>query len=374
MSVEMKGFCDPKFQQLADIFLKNFDDGPEVGASLACTKDGELVVDIWAGLKDQDKETLWEEDTLALVFSSTKFPVSICALRLIDQGKLDPEKPVATFWPEFAANGKEEITLKQIFNHTSGVFCFDPPCPWDDQYDWDGTLARLASQTPSWEPGTISGYHGATYGFLLGGLIYNITGLTPGQYLKQEVTDPLNIDFHIGSSMDEFARMAKMIPLEEEEEAEPGTLAHKAQIQYIGPRWEGIETITSELPSANGLGNGRSLAQLASIMAMNGTVNGYEVFSPATVDLALTETGYAQDAIEDVKVRFGSGFGLNSAEFECPSDESMHWGGAGGSVLIADRKSQTSFGYAMNFMWPGFGDDPRTDPMRYAFNEITRTL
>jgi CubicO group peptidase (beta-lactamase class C family) len=373
LSVEIKGFCDPRFQQLADIFQKNFDEGPEVGASLAVTREGEVVVDLWAGLKDQEKATPWEQDTLVLVFSSTKFPVTLCALRLIDQGKLDPDKPIAYYWPEFVANGKDSIPVKQIFNHTSGVFCFDPPYPWTDQFDFEGTLARLAGQAPSFEPGSLSAYHGSIYGFLVGGLVYNITGSTPGQYLKDEITGPLDIDFHIGSSMDEVARMATIIPMAEEE-VKPGILATKEQNQFLGPQWTGLECITAELPSANGLGNARSLAQLASIMAMNGTLNNYQVMSPATVDLALTELGYVVDSVNDLAIRWGFGFGLNSDEFECPSDDSLHWGGAGGSVLIADRKSRTSFGYAMNYMWPGFGDDPRTDPMRLVFNDIVREL
>jgi len=369
------GFCDPKFQRIADIFQDNFDRGLEVGASLAVMKDGEIIVDLWGGLKDEGRKTPWEEDTLVLVFSSTKFPATLCALRLIDQGSLDPDKPIAHYWPEFAANGKDKIPVRQIFNHSTGVFCFDPPIRFTDMYDWEGALTKLANQVPAWKPGTQSGYHGHTYGYLVGGLVHRITGLKTGEYLRSEITKPLGIDFHIGSSMKEFDRMATIIPMENEE-AEPGTLAQKAQNQFQDStwEWEDLAYISSDIPSANGLGNGRSLAQLAGIMAMNGTVNGYEVMSPATVDLALTEQGYKKDTVEDVLIRWGFGFGLNSAEFECPSDEAMHWGGAGGSFLIADRQSRTSFGYAMNKMYPGFGDDPRTDPMRIAFNAIVRDV
>ena len=356
MPDQIHGFCDPKFQRIADIFQDNFENDLEVGASLAVAKDGEIIVDLWGGLKNADRKTPWEEDKLVLVLSSTKFPTTLCALRLIDQGKLDPDKPIAHYWPEFAANGKDKIPVRQIFNHSTGVFCFDPPIKFSDMYDWEGTLAKLANQAPAWKPGSQSGYHGMTYGFLVGGLVHRITGLKTGEYLSSEITKPLGIDFHIGASAKEIARMGTIIPMEIEE-AELGTLAQKAQNQFLDPTWEDLEFISSDIPGANGLGNGRSLAQLAGIMAMNGTVNGYEVMSPATVDLALTEQGYTKDAVEDILLRWGFGFGLNSAEFECPSDEAMHWGGSGGSVLIADRKSRTSFGYAMNYMYPGFGDD-----------------
>ena len=375
MSVVINGFCDSRFQRLADIFETNFKDTVEVGASMAITREGETVVDLWGGLKDQDSGAAWEANTLVLVFSSTKFATTLCALQLIDQGKLDPEKPITHYWPEFATNGKEKTLVKHIFSHSTGVFCFDPPCEFSDQYDWEGILARLASQKPEWESGTESGYHAWTYGFLVGALVHRISGMTPGQYLKKEITGPLGIDFHLGSSTDELARMAKIIPFEEDEEVlEPGTRKYKAANQFLGSPWAEFLSITGELPSANGLANGRSLAQLASILAMNGTLNGYEVLAPKTVDLALTELAYSQDTVEDVKIRWGFGFGLNSEEFECPSNEALHWGGGGGSVLIADRRSRTSFGYAMNYMYAGFGDDPRTNPMRIAFNEIARAL
>jgi CubicO group peptidase (beta-lactamase class C family) len=371
--MEVNGYCDPKFQQLADIFQRNFDDGLEDGASLAVSRDGQVVVDLWAGVRDRETAEPWEEDTLVLVFSSTKFAATLCAMRLIDQGRLELEQPIANYWPEFAANGKDLITVNQVFNHTSGVFCFDPPIRWSDQYDWEGVLSKLAAQKPSYEPGSLSAYHGNTYGFLIGGLVYYITGMTPGRYLKQEITEPLKIDFHIGSSRDEIKRMATIIPMEEDEVLS-GPLADLRAKQFLDATWVGKESLTAELPSGNGLGNARSLAQLASIVAMNGSLKGYKVFSPKTVDLSLVELGYVKDAVEDVAIRWGLGFGLNSAEFECPSNECVHWGGAGGSVLIADRKSRTSFGYAMNRMYPGFGDDPRTDPMRHAFNNIVRRL
>jgi CubicO group peptidase (beta-lactamase class C family) len=374
MSIEIHGRCDPKFQQVGDVFQKNFEDGLEVGASVAITLNGELVVDLWAGLRDESKQTLWEEDTITLVFSSTKIPTALVGLMLVDQGKLDIDLPVAHYWPEFAARGKDKVLVRHCFTHSAGVPTFDPPIPFSLQYDWDAVTQRLADQALLFEPGNGTGYHGATFGFLLGELIRRITGMTPGQYLKREITSKVGIDFHIGATKDEITRMATIIPTEDRAEAEEGSLPWKSQHALLPPAWEGLESLTSEQPAVNGMGNGRSLAELGAILAMKGKYKGVQFLSEETIDLILTEQFYENDRIVEEDIRFGFGLGLNSTEFTCPSDASMHWGGAGGSFMVADCHYGSSIGYVMNRMLPDILEDPRNQALRLAYNDVLHQI
>jgi len=374
MSIEIHGHCDPMFQQVGDVFQKNFDDGLEVGASVAVTLDGELAVDLWAGLRDEEKQTPWEKDTIALVFSSTKIPTALVGLMLVDQGKLDIDLPVAHYWPEFAARGKEKVLVRHCFTHSAGVPTFDPPIAFSLQYDWEAVTQRLADQALLFEPGDGTGYHGVTFGFLVGELIRRVTGMTPGQYLKSEVTSKTGIDFHIGCTMDEISRRATIIPMEDREAAEEGTLPWKSQHALLPPAWQGLECLTSEQPANNGMGNGRSMAELGAILALNGEYKGVRFLSPETIDLILTEQSYEKDKIVEEPIRFGFGFGLNSAEFPCASDASMHWGGAGGSFMVADRHYKSSIGYVMNRMLPDILDDPRNQALRVAYNQCLHQM
>ncbi len=374
MSVEIQGHCDSKFQRVGDAFQKNFDDGLEVGASVAVTLDEELVVDLWAGVRDEAKQTPWEKDTIALVFSSTKIPTALVGLMLVDQGKLDIDLPVAHYWPEFSAKGKEKVLVRHCFAHSAGVPTFDPPVPFSLQYDWDAITQRLAEQSLLFEPGDGSGYHGTTFGFLVGELVRRVTGMTPGQYLKSEVTSKVDIDFHIGSSRDEIKRMATIIPMEGRQEAEEGTLAWKSQHALLPPAWEGLISLTSEQPAVNGMGNGRSLAELGAILAMNGEFRGNRFLSPEIIDLILTEQSYVKDRIVGENIRYGLGLGLNSTEFQCATEESMHWGGAGGSFMVADRHFRSSIGYVMNRMLPEILEDPRNQLLRFAYNDSLHAM
>ncbi|MCZ6886927.1 MAG: serine hydrolase, partial [Gammaproteobacteria bacterium] len=335
---DIHGHCDPTFQRLADIFADNFDKGLELGASVAATVDGELVVDLWGGYRRRDRSQPWEADTVVLTFSSTKFPVNLCTYMLIDQGKLDLDAEVADYWPEFAAKGKDNVTVRHVFTHTAGVPSYDPPIPFSMQYDWHAITARLADQSLWWEPGTVFGYHGNTYGVLLGELVRRITGKTVGQFLKSEIADKIGADFVIGFDLNEIDRLGQIEPVPEDEVVpRVGPYGEKMDASLLPPAWTGAECLTTELPSGNGIGNARSLAQLAAIIAMNGELYGHRFFSRETVDLVLEETRHERDVIVGETRRLGLGLGLDSDDFPCVGPGSIHWGGAGGSILLADR-------------------------------------
>ena len=370
-SIEIQGFCEPGFEPLRDVFKAGFDSGIEKGASLAVTRNGETIVDLWAGYMDSEETRPWEEDTITFLASTSKIIVSICALILIDRGKLDPDKPVVHYWPEFGQQGKGKVLVRQFFNYSSGVPGWEPKIPFTTVLDWQSAIQSLEEQSLWFEPGTRNAYHAETFGFLVGELIRRTSGLTPGKFLQQEVNSLIGTDFYIGTPKSELGRVALPIQGPEMERMfEPGSMGDRVLNTYLPPTYDDVNCLVNEIPGTNGMGNGRSIAQLGAIMANHGEFNGHRFLSKKTLDLALTEQSYRHDDAMDMLVRMGFGFGLNSAEFECPSDSCLHWGGMGGSFCIMDLASRTSLGYAPNQWLPGIHEDPRSDPIRLAYNRI----
>ena len=180
--IDVKGSCKPGFEAVQAAFAANFDAGPDVGASVAVTRDGEFVVDLWAGDADA-KGTPWTSDTIINVYSTTKTMVATCVLMLADRGVIDLYAPVAKYWPEFSQNGKEGVLVAHVMSHSAGLSGFEKPAP-ENLYDWDDIVGRLASQAPWWEPGTQSGYHAVTQGFLQGEIVRRVTGRSIGTFLS----------------------------------------------------------------------------------------------------------------------------------------------------------------------------------------------
>jgi CubicO group peptidase (beta-lactamase class C family) len=210
--IEIFGNCDTRFEAVKDAFRKNFEEGMDVGASFAVMINGEYVVDLWGGYKDKEKTQPWKKDTICCVFSTTKVPTALCTMMCVDRGLLDLDEKVAKYWPEFAQNGKENILVRHILSHTSGLAGIDEPMSWSDFYDWDKMIKLLEAQKPWWEPGTKSGYHAITQAYLLGELVKRVTGKSIGTFLREDITEPLNIDFHIGLQEDQISRVSSMIP------------------------------------------------------------------------------------------------------------------------------------------------------------------
>ncbi|MFX1425321.1 MAG: serine hydrolase [Promethearchaeota archaeon] len=210
--IEIQGLCEPRFEAVKDAFMQNFEEGMEVGASFAVTINGKYVIDIWGGFKDKENTQPWEQDTICNVYSTTKVPTVLCTMMCVDRGLLDLDDPVAKYWPEFAQNGKEKILIRHILSHTSGLAGIEENVPSRTIYDWDEVIKLLAAQKPWWEPGTKCGYHSITHGYLLGELVRRITGKILGAFFKEEVADPLNIDFHIGLAENHVPRVSTLIP------------------------------------------------------------------------------------------------------------------------------------------------------------------
>src|ERR1700678_1002847 len=209
---DIYGVCDERFEAVRGALVRNLDSGEELGASLAVDIGGDLVVDLWGGFRDQARTVLWDERTITNVWSSTKTVTSLAALMLADRGQLDVDAPVAAYWPEFAANGKQGVLVRHLLSHASGVSGLDQPAVVEDLYDFQKATSRMAAQAPWWKPGTASGYHALNYGHLVGELVRRISGKTLRQFVAEEIAGPLGADFQIGAAESDWARIPAVVP------------------------------------------------------------------------------------------------------------------------------------------------------------------
>jgi CubicO group peptidase (beta-lactamase class C family) len=362
---EIHGSCEERFKGVSDVLAANLDRGADVGASVAVTVDGELAVDIWGGYADEGQSRPWDRDTITNVWSTTKTMTALCALILADQKELDLNRAVSDYWPEFGAEGKRNVVLvRHLLGHTAGLPGWSAPMTTDDLYDWDKATSLLAAQEPWWEPGTASGYHALTQGYLVGEVIRRVTGQTVGTFFREQVAGPLGADFHIGLNPTEFDRVANVIPpppMSEELAAAASEIAIRA---FSNPPLSAEPSWTeawrrAEIPAANGHGHARSVALIQAAMANGGEVGGRRLLSAAGVERVLEEQSYGTDLIMGVPIRFGIGYGLPSPEIPIsPSERACFWGGWGGSVILVDMDNHMTFAYMMNRMGEGLvGDD-----------------
>lgn len=353
---EIHGTCTDQFAGVRDAFAKNFAERDELGASVAVTVAGVPVVDLWGG-DATPRGDAWERDTIVNVYSTTKTMAAISVLMCADRGLLDLDGRVADYWPEFAANGKADVTVANVMSHATGLSGFDPAIAPTDLYDWDAVCSGLAAQAPWWEPGTATGYHAVTQGFLQGELVRRVTGRSIGTFFRDEVAGPLGADFHIGLPASEDHRVGELIPpAVTAAGAIPtgmaDTLAARTltscPIDATEPRtraWRG-----AEIPAAGGTGNARSVARVHSALACGGTVDGVTLMSEATIAKALQPVIVGVDQVLGGLTSFGMGFGLRTELLPLPNDGCMYWGGWGGSVAIIDTENQVSIAYVMNRM------------------------
>lgn len=358
------GFVHDKFSPVRETFNANLASGADVGAAFCATLEGETVVDIWGGFADEARTRPWEQDTIVNVYSTTKTMTALTALLVADRGELDFDAPVARYWPEFAAAGKENVKVSYLMSHSAGLSGWKEPITKDDLYDWDKVTSLLAAQAPYWEPGTAPGYHALTQGYLVGEVIRRITGKSLGTVFREEIAEPLGADFHIGLPASEDGRVADLIP------PPPGSaIADRAEskLQANMSNNPGIdvgETRTrawrgAEIPAAGGTGNARSVAEIHAILANGGVAKGRRFLSEAGCRKALELQVEGQDLILGMPARFGLGFGLAGGVTPLPNPNTIFWGGYGGSIAIIDMDARTSFAYVMNKMAPTTTGDMR---------------
>ena len=389
--IEVHGYCDERFLHVKEVFAEGFKLGLDVGASFAATLRGQFVVDLWAGYADAAKARPWEEDTIINVFSTTKIMVTICTLMCVDRGLLDLDAPVAKYWPEFAQNGKEELPVRYLLSHTSGLSGWSEKFPMEGLYDWNLCVTKLAAQKPWWKPGTKSGYHAITFGYLLGELVRRITGKSFGTFFREEVTGPLHADFHIGMPAENDPRVAELIPPKVPLLIKfvGNTLIQKLLSFMIAVKvvtrpnmfkiTDAINTRAwraAEIPAANGHGNARSIARIGAALACGGKLDGVHLLSPSIIEQALEQQSYKKDLILGTPTRFGLGFGLPCKEAPFPHPRTLYWTGLGGSIAWMDLDAQMSAGYAMNKMTMNMNTllDPRNIRLINALGEAYDAL
>lgn len=365
---KVHGTCDARLEPVREAMEARVDAGEELGASLAIDVDGELICDLWGGWADAEHARQWERDTIANLWSTTKMVTNLCALMLVDRGLLDVDAPVASYWPEFAAAGKEGILVRHVLGHTSGVSGWSAPFTLDEMYDHDLAAAHLARQAPWWEPGTASGYHASNQGHLVAELIRRVDGRGLRDFVAEELAGPLGADFQIGAAAEDWPRIAPVVPppplpidMSSIDPDSPmartlgGPVTDAAVANSSGWR-------RAEMGAVNGHGNARSVAMILRTVSLGGTLGDVEVLSPKSIELIFREQSHGIDLVLGIPLRFGIGFAL-------PADVTVsyapatccYWGGWGGSMTTMDPATRTTMSYAMNAMAPGIIGSDRSE-------------
>lgn len=362
------GEVEAGFEPVREAFEGNFAQRGDIGAAVCVYQHGRPVVDLWGGVADTETGRPWERDTLQLVYSATKGATATAAHLLVQRGELDLDAPVATYWPEFAANGKADIPLRWLISHRAGLFALDQPVPLDDALAWHPMVTALAAQRPLWEPGTAHGYHGRTWGWLVGEVIRRVSGRTPGHFFAQEIAGPLDLDFFIGLPASERHRVSRMeyrqpevdlttVPIEAIPEefreliaafGDPNSFYNRAfsitdpaEVDFNSPAVQ-----AAEIPASNGIGTARGLARMYA--ALIGEVDGVRLFTPETLDSATKEQANGKDQVILLPSRFSSGYMLPTKDLPMTGPNAFGHMGRGGSLAFADPEHGIAFAYTMN--------------------------
>lgn len=361
----ISGACAAGFDAVRDAFEKNFTHDGEVGAAVAVWVDGDLVVNLWGGYADAAGRRRWRENTLASVFSGTKGLTSTCVHLLADRGELDLYAPVATYWPEFGCNGKNDITVASVLGHRSGVIGPRNRLHWRDTTDWDRVCAELAAAEPWWQPGTAQGYHMVTFGFILGEVVRRITGRTIGQYLRTEIAEPMGIDVHIGLPRAEHHRCADMVNKPHirdvlargQAPGDPSTLSEHPMaglavaMGFVPDDELGSNALTlwrtCEFPGTNGHVSALGLATFYNGLAQEKLLSREHLES-----VRISQGGFDADVVLGPRVAdhgWGLGYMLNQRGVAGPNPRSFGHGGSGGSYGFVDLEHRIGYAYVMNY-------------------------
>ncbi len=365
------GLVAPGWEPVADVFAANFEHG-EIGAACCIYAGGEPVVDLVGGVADQSTGRPWGAETIALVFSTTKGATAACANLLIQRGLLDPDMPVATYWPEFAARGKEGVLVRHVLSHSAGLPVVEGDFTLAESLAWDPVVTALAGQAPRWEPGTAVGYHLRSFGWLTGEIVRRVTGRTVGRFFADEIAAPLGLDWWIGLPASLETRTARIVPPPAAKNPEvqalidevlaPGTLLGDALSGPSGhfgytEMWNTRELHECELPSSNGIASAHAVARCYAGLA--GTVDGVRILDDETIRRATTLESEGTDLVLGTPTRYGLGFSLGDGLSSAAPGTAFGHSGAGGSLGCADPARELGFGYVMNRMLVGLREDRR---------------
>ena len=388
---EVAGFCDPRFERVAEEFTRNFQERGEVGASVCVQIEGETFVDLWGGSADPASNKPWVEDTITQVWSATKGATALCAHMLVERGLLDLEAPVVRYWPEFGQAGKESIPVKMLLNHQSGLAAISEPLPAGALFDWELMIRALERQAPFWQPGTRNGYHGFTFGYLVGEVVRRVSGKSLGAFFREEVAEPLGLDFWIGLPEALENRVAPIIPADPPDPngpvspmmmaiaTDPTSMQALVMFNtggYMLPGPDGVfgfntrAAYAAEFGSVGAITNARGLAGMYAPLANGGSLKGVNLVSRDTLArMGAVSSASSLDATVLLPTRFSLGYVKSTDNRRVPnctkddslilSEEAFGHPGFGGAIGFVDPVARMSFGYAMNRMGQGIGLNAR---------------
>ncbi len=385
----VSGSVAPGFEDVRREFERNLADRGELGGAVAAYVEGEKVVDLWGGVRDARDRSPWEEDTVVLVYSTSKGLAAMTLALAHTRGWLDYDERVATYWPEFAQNGKAEVTVRQLIGHQAGLPVVDTPLNPRLLADFDGLADAIASQRPAWKPGTRHGYHGISLGWYEGELVRRVDpdSRTLGRFFAEEIAEPLGLQVHFGVPDDferrQLARIErvpvwKILPQLRHLPApmaramvNPRSLSYRA---FANPRirrpsdFDRSEYRRLEFPAGGAVGGARDIARAYAAFAADPPELGLAEGTLAEITAPPTPpTKGWHDQVLKVDNAFSLGFARPHGEFEFGSSpRAFGHPGAGGSFAFADPDREVSFAYVMNRMGFHLVDDPREKALRDA--------
>ncbi|MGW3913571.1 serine hydrolase domain-containing protein [Streptomyces sp. NPDC005070] len=382
--MDVNGTVTEGFEPVREAFAANFATLGDRGAAVTVYRDGHKVVDLWGGTRDVDGTEPWERDTAQIVRSATKGVAAAVLLLLAQRGRLDPDAPVAAYWPEYKAHGKEHTRVRHLLAHRAGVPAVDRPLTPAEAADPDLTAAAVAAQTPAWAPGAAHGYHAQTYGWLTGELVRRVTGRTIGRWIAEELARPLDLDLWVGLPEAVAGRVGRVAQTEapatpgglktrpkravSDAYADPGSLTRRA-FAAITPMPDENDPAyrAAALPASNGIATADGLARFYA--ALIGEVDGVRLFTPETLSAARSEQSAGPDRVLVVNTRFGLGYMLHGGASPLLSPGSFGHPGRGGALGFADPESGIAFGYVTN----GFRKSVTADPRAQSLIRAVRT-
>jgi CubicO group peptidase (beta-lactamase class C family) len=376
INCRVEGSNRPEFDDVREVFTRNFTDHDELGASVAATLGGELVVDLWGGWKDKARTQPWTRETRAPLWSGTKPITGICFAMIIDRGLATYEDRVSKYWPEFGAEGKEAVTIAQLLSHQAGLPGFVAPTTLDELLSTDLAAARLAAQAPFWPPGTACGYHGVSLGPITATLFKRIEGRTIRQFVAEEIALPFNLGVSIGLNPEDFDQAAETVRPDEGLDlrnfyrvdgavlggkagnpnlspAQAAALNPPMDVTYANlPKWR-----AADIPAANGFGNAHSLAEFYALV-LGHPQNGRRLASPEVIAEATRVRTEGMDQVKNVHARWAAGFAVNEGLYG-PNPNTFFHSGWGGTFSLGDPAADLSVAYTPNRMGDLVEKDPR---------------
>jgi CubicO group peptidase (beta-lactamase class C family) len=386
--VDVNGTVAEGFEPVRDAFVRNFEALGERGAALAVYRDGHRVVDLWGGSKDVDGTAPWQRGTAQVIRSATKGVAAAVPLLLHQRGELDLDAPVAEYWPEFKAHGKDRVLVRHLLNHRAGVPLLDRPITPEDALDPLKGPEAVAAQAPVWEPGTDHGYHALTYGWMLDELVRRVTGRGTGEWIADEIAGPLGLDLWLGlpPAQEAAGRAGRVGRLDDTPEPAPGPGLRVRPKRAVTEAYDDPDSLTrrafaaitpfpdqndpayraAALPATNGIATADGLARFYA--ALIGEVDGVRLFEPATAAAARAEESAGPDRVLVVSTRFGLGYMLHGSASPLLGPGSFGHPGRGGALGFADPETGIALGYVTN----GFRKTVTADPRAQALVRAVR--